>query len=240
MTKRSSDIVENHTEQALLYGVSGVVLLLLGILLWVYRGQGYLIGLAGVCLLLGIAGIVYAIFCIIKAKQVTSVTVVCSYCNAKNYLMETPDKDFLCTACHRLVPIANGQPMEVFQVRCGYCEALNYYSAKTEVLLCEQCNREVPISLDDGRVGKQLPKGFAVVDDENFYEIRLTGYDNHHTEELISALQQMLALNRNQVKQMLNEMPVTLLTGIPKKKAEILQAQLAVHGGTADFFPVSQ
>jgi len=44
----------------------------------------------------------------------------------------------------------------------------------------------------------------------------------------------MLALNRNQVKQMLDETPVTLLTGITKRKALILQAQLASHDAIAD------
>jgi hypothetical protein len=49
----------------------------------------------------------------------------------------------------------------------------------------------------------------------------------------------MLALNRNHVKQMFDELPVTLLTGIPRMKAELLQAQLATHGGFAEFKPVS-
>ncbi|MFX9012007.1 hypothetical protein ABTN18_19845, partial [Acinetobacter baumannii] len=57
------------------------------------------------------------------------------------------------------------------------------------------------------------------------------------TEEMIDCLQHMLALNRNQVKQMFDELPVTLLTGIPKKKAELLSAQISSHGGTADISP---
>ena len=44
----------------------------------------------------------------------------------------------------------------------------------------------------------------------------------------------MLAMNRNQVKQMLEEAPVVLLTGIPKKKAELLKAQIEMHHGKAD------
>jgi hypothetical protein len=49
----------------------------------------------------------------------------------------------------------------------------------------------------------------------------------------------MLALNRNQVKQMLDELPVTMLTGITKKKAEMLQAQLSIHDGEAEIRPIS-
>ena len=60
----------------------------------------------------------------------------------------------------------------------------------------------------------------------------------HKTEEVINTLQHMLALNRNQVKAMLEDLPVTLLTGIPRKKAEMLKAQLATHDAAADFRPV--
>jgi 4'-phosphopantetheinyl transferase EntD len=48
----------------------------------------------------------------------------------------------------------------------------------------------------------------------------------------------MLALNRNQVKQMLEEVPITLLTGIPRMKAEMLQAQLAAHQAHAQAIPL--
>jgi hypothetical protein len=49
----------------------------------------------------------------------------------------------------------------------------------------------------------------------------------------------MLALNRNQVKQMLEELPVTLLTGIPRRKAEMLKAQLTIHDGIAEMVPIA-
>ncbi len=76
--------------------------------------------------------------------------------------------------------------------------------------------------------------GFAVVDDDDMYELVLTGA-GHKEEELIQVLQQMLALNRNQVKQMLEEIPVTLLTGINRRKAELLKAQITVHDGQVEF-----
>jgi hypothetical protein len=82
-----------------------------------------------------------------------------------------------------------------------------------------------------------LPSAFAVVDDDNLYELILIAH-GHKTEELINALQHMLALNRNQVKQMLTELPVTLLTGIPRRKAEMLTAQLSIHEGLAEMRPL--
>jgi hypothetical protein len=123
------------------------------------------------------------------------------------------------------------------QVRCGFCNTLNYYSPKTEVLLCEDCNREVPISLDDSHTPKHI--AFARRDDDKLYELVLVSNGGRKTEDLISALQHMLALNRNQVKQMLDELPVTLLTGIPRMKAEMLQTQLSTNDAVAEFRPIT-
>jgi hypothetical protein len=106
--------------------------------------------------------------------------------------------------------------------------------------LCEECNREVPIAHEEGHVSKKsLPTGFAVEDDLRPYELILVD-PGQHTEALISALQHMLALNRNQVKLMLNEAPVTLLSGVPKKKAEMLRAQLQMHDAEADCRPMTE
>jgi len=118
------------------------------------------------------------------------------------------------------------------QVQCGYCKALNWYCDKTEVLICEACDHEIPISQEDDKPTKTLPKGFALVEDDSLYELVLTE-SGIKTEEVIATLQQMLALNRNQVKDILDQLPSTLLTGINRRKAEMLQAQLAVHGATA-------
>jgi hypothetical protein len=41
------------------------------------------------------------------------------------------------------------------------------------------------------------------------------------------------------VKQMLDELPVTMLTGITKKKAEILQVQLSIHDGISEIRSMS-
>jgi hypothetical protein len=37
------------------------------------------------------------------------------------------------------------------------------------------------------------------------------------------------------VKQMLDELPVTLLTGITRRKAEMLKAQISIHDGQTEF-----
>jgi hypothetical protein len=238
MPQRSSDIVEVHSERALMSGLGGLVALAVAGILFRFRGDGAMIGLIGILGVGGIAAVAYAIYCALQIRKVQSVSVTCCYCSAQNQLTEQPDRDFTCQHCHRLIPVQDGQVLPVSQVRCGYCNELNYYSAKTDVLLCEQCNREVPIAVDEGRERKTLPKGFAVQDDENLYELVLVAH-GHKTEELISTLQHMLALNRNQVKQMLEELPVTLLTGITRRKAEMLQAQLHVSDAAAEFRPIT-
>ena len=232
--QRSSDVVEGHSERAVIAGISGIVAFAIGLVLFIFRGDGMLIGLALVLLPAGVAGIVYAIYCLLQVRKVTSYDIVCPYCNTKVSLLTAPDRDVSCRNCLRMIPIENGKPIRVTQVRCGYCNALNYYSDKTIALLCEECNHEIPIARADGQIGHSR---FATVDDDKTYELKLIAYD-HASEELIAALQQSLALNRNQVKQILGELPCTLLTGIPRKKAEMLSAQLQSHGASCQYTPI--
>ena len=138
-----------------------------------------------------------------------------------------------------MIPITDGKVLPVAQVRCGFCNALNYYSDKTELLLCEECNHEIPIATEDGRPAKQMPSFYAVTDDDALYELVLVAH-GYKTEELINALQHMLALNRSQVKQLLGELPAVLLTGINRKKAEMLKAQLSVNDGLAEMRPIGE
>lgn len=235
---RVSDILEEYGEKAVITGLSGAVALAVSAVLFIFRGGGSLLGLAWVLALGGAGGVFYAIYCIGKARKVSGVTYSCVYCQATQVLLEPPTDDFPCTSCNRMIPVKDGELLTVDQVRCGYCNTLNYYSSKTEVLLCENCNHEIPITTESGQITKRIMPGFAVTDDEQLYELILVAVE-HRTEEVISALQQVLALNRNQVKAMLDELPTVLLRGIPRKKAEMMKAQLSVHGAVASFEPLS-
>lgn len=236
---RSTDIVESIAEKALFYAFGGIFGLAFGYLLYYYRGEGWLIGLAWVLMLGGGAAIVISVYSALQVRKVTNLVVRCPFCEAVNQLLSTPEEDFNCVSCNRMIPIDGGKVMAVDQVRCGFCNSLNFYCAKTEILLCEECNHEIPIAQQDGRPTKKLPSGFAVTEDVQTYELQLVAIA-HRSEELITCLQHMLALNRNQVKQMFEELPVTLLTGIPRKKAEMLSAQLAAHDASASFHPVGE
>lgn len=216
-------------------GISGIVILAIGVVLWMFRGSGMFNVLSIMLIVGGLGALGYAVYCGMQTRKVTSFDIVCPYCNSRVSLVSAPDRDVSCRTCLRMIPIVDGKPIKVTQVRCGYCNALNYYSDKTIGLLCEECNHEIPISRADGQTAQSR---FAVVDDDRMYELKLLGFE-HATEDLVSALQQSLALNRNQVKQMLEELPVTLLTGIPKRKAEMLSAQLTGHGASCQFYPLS-
>lgn len=238
--QKVSDIIEVIAEKSFLVGLAGIGALILSFLVFTYlRAQGvvggWMLAIAGV----GLIG--YAIKNALTIREVTKFDVTCPYCNETNQVTTLPEDDFTCSFCHRLIPILDHKPLPVMQVRCGYCNALNFYSEKTQILLCEECNHEIPISTsdDDTRPKKTLAAAYALVDDENIYELVLVG-KGKKTEDLINTLQHMLALNRNQVKQMLDELPVVLLTGINRRKAEMLQAQLSLHDGVAEFRPVSQ
>jgi hypothetical protein len=233
--ERSTDLVEERSETAFIWGGSGLGLLLFGGVLWYFnRDGGSLLLFSWILLLSGLGATCYGIYAAMQIRQVQSFAYECPYCQAKNRLTAEPETDFTCVACHRLIPVQDRKVLPVYRVLCGFCREPSYYSDKTIVLLCEHCNHEIPITRADGSVAHSR---FAVQEDTRTYELSLTGYQ-HATEELVGCLQQMLALNRNQVKDMLTAMPVVLLTGIPKKKAEMLAAQLATHGAAADYRPI--
>ncbi|MFN3684733.1 MAG: hypothetical protein ACK41F_12495 [Fimbriimonadaceae bacterium] len=234
--EKTSDVIEARAEFGLEWLIGGVIALAIGIVLWIYRGEGTLIGLTLLLLIGGGGATAYGAYILAKAKSVPSVDVVCSYCQKVNKLTAAPEEGFLCSFCHRRVPVRDGRPLPVFQVRCGYCNELNYYNETTEILICESCNHEIPIAQEEGRPTKHLPRGFVAQEDPNLYDLVLVEANPKH-EGQIGALQHMLALNRNQVKEIMANTPAVLLTGITRKKAEMLQAQLAVHDARAEIRP---
>ena len=239
--QRSSDVVEIQSEKAITYGAAAIFTIAVAGVLLYYRGSsGVFVPFALIVLGIGVCCICYAIYCALRIRKVAHTYHVCPYCQTNNALTEVPAEDFLCIECNRLIPVQGGKILLVQQVRCGYCNVLNYFSEKTDVLLCESCNHEVPIAHDEGHISKKtIATGFAVEEDLRPYELVLLD-PGHHTDALISSLQHMLALNRNQVKQLLDDVPVTLLTGIPKKKAEMLRAQLSIHDAAADCKPMTE
>ncbi|HLK16015.1 MAG TPA: ribosomal protein L7/L12 [Fimbriimonadaceae bacterium] len=230
--QRSTDLIEMIAERALFCVFAAVFVIGFSGILLKFRGDGWFVPLGWLLLIFGVCFLSVAIYSMFQVKKVTSIDVVCPFCEAANPLLETPVDDFACVSCNRMIPIQDGKVMEVMQVQCGFCKALNWYCEKTEILICESCDHEIPISQDDDKPIKTLPKGFALTEDDALYELVLTE-GGIKTEEVISTLQHMLALNRNQVKDILDQLPSTLLTGINRRKAEMLQAQLAIHGATA-------
>ena len=240
MPKRRSDVLEAIAERFLLWFIGGSLLIAISFLLWTYRGdEFYMLGFFLVFMGVGVAMVSLAIIAAFEVQHVTSFSVKCPYCETKNVLTAKPEKDFTCIHCQRVIPINDGQVMQVYQVRCGYCNELNYYNDKSEALICENCDHEIPIAVSDEQVKRNLPRGFTVQDDPNLYELLLISPGPRH-EEVISTLQHMLAMSRAQVKQILTEVPVTLLHGIPRRKAEALQTQLTVHDAVAEFRPITQ
>jgi len=239
MPKRRSDVLELIAERVLLWFIGGSILIAGAILIWTYKGEGTLLGLFWVAMPAGITALVLAFTALFEVHHVTSFDVKCPYCERVNTLTATPEQDFSCVYCDRVIPIQDGHVMPVYQVRCGYCNELNYYNDKSEALICENCDHEIPIAVSDEQVKRNLPRGFTIQEDPNLYELLLISPGPRH-EEVISTLQHMLAMSRAQVKQILTEVPVTLLHGIPRRKAEALQTQLTVHDAVAEFRPITR
>lgn len=234
--QRSSDVVEVHGERAFIFGLPGLALMGLGAFLLRYQGEsGMFVPLAAIFIALGLGLVGYGLWAAVQIRRVSTIHLQCPYCDARNSLVTNPEEDFRCGECNRMVPVVDGAILPVEQVRCGFCNGLNYFSSKTEVLLCEECNHDIPISGDDDAPRRH--SAFAVQADDQSYELVLTAA-GPKTEEIVTTLQHMLALNRNQVKGILEATPAVLLTGIPKMKAEMLRAQITMHGGQAEYRPV--
>lgn len=225
--QQTGDIVEDLSARALLAAVGGVILIGLGGVMIAYGT----LKIAGILLsIIGAGAVGFALYAYLQTKKVGDVKVGCPYCKAFNQFTEAPKTDFACRHCYRMVPVENGLILEVNQVRCGFCNTLNYWSARSFGLICEGCSREIPIAGLEG--GAKRLETFAYKSDDKPYDLVLDQV-GRPSEELIGTLQHMLALNRNQVKEILMNTPATLLTGIPKKKAELLAAQIAQHGSHA-------
>ena len=241
--EKTSDIVEQHSERAVLFGGGGFLAGAVAFLLIRYSGDGAFLPMGYVLLLVAVGLFATAGYTIGKVRRVARFTLDCPFCSERVSLSEAPDEvDVRCSGCNRMIPIHEGHIVPVSQVRCGFCNGLNYYSDKTDALLCEECNHEIPIQHEEGYVPKKTVRSFAVVEDEALYELVLTDAGDsaigHHSESLIGALQHMLALNRSQVKGILDETPVTLLQGITRMKADMLKAQLSNHGATVEARPL--
>lgn len=233
--ERSSDLQERYGAVLLTCAILGGIAFVIGLLMVIYNSMFFV--LAWMLLVGGLLAEITALMMLLKIRQTgqSSVPVICPFCDYRNLLLAAPTADFTCQSCARSVPIDDyGDVMPVEQVRCSYCNALNFYSAKSVGLLCEECGREIPLAVSDEVAAHSTTRSYAFVEDHESYRLILqTGGTKE--EEMIPCLQQMLALNRNQVKDLLSEAPTILLEGIPKKKAELLSAQIAVHGGSASY-----
>lgn len=215
--------------------IAGAVLLLIVAAVMAYYTNlqtGAVIPVAYVLIVIALALGAYGAYRMTRIKHIQEFKMECPFCQTVNVLTAMPKDDFRCVHCNREVPVEDGTVLAVYQVRCGFCNALNYYSDKSTGLICEECDRAIPIATDEGTHAKKVFENFTIHDDDQPYDLVLLSAPK--SEEMISCLQQMLALNRNQVKDLLEELPQTLLTGIPKKKAQLLTTQISIHKGKAE------
>ncbi|QYK53372.1 MAG: YrzE family protein [Fimbriimonadaceae bacterium] len=212
---------------------SVLILIVAGIMAYYTNLQnGSVIPVAYVLIVIALALGGYGAYRMTRITKVKEFNFECPFCQTKNVLTAKPMDDFRCVHCNREVPVVDGEVLAVYQVRCGFCNALNYYSDKSTGLICEECDRAIPIASDEGTHAKKVFENFTIHDDDQPYDLVLVSAPK--SEEMIACLQQMLALNRNQVKDLLEDLPQTLLTGIPKKKATLLTTQISVHKGKAE------
>lgn len=231
--ERSEDVKEVIGMRVGLSLIPGAIALVFGFLMaFMYKGQGA--GLGWVLILGGLGAVGYGVYQLLQTRKVSEFKLVCPFCQATNVLTAEPDVDVRCVDCSRMIPIDIGKVLQVFQVRCGYCSHLNYYSEKSTGLICENCDSVIPIATDEAPEAQTLLERYTLKEDRDPYDLVLLQAD-HKSEKLIGALQHMLALNRNQIKKILENLPQTLFTGIPKRKAELLLRELSDAGAKAEY-----
>jgi ribosomal protein S27E len=230
--ERSQDVKEVIGMRVGLSVIPGVIALVLGCLMaFMYKGQGA--GLGWVLVIGGVGAVGYGIYQLLQTRKVTEFRLVCPFCQATNVLTAEPNVDVRCVDCSRMIPIEVGKVLQVFQVRCGYCSHLNYYSEKSTGLICENCDSVIPIATDEAPEAQTMLERYTLKEDRDPYDLILT-HGDPKSEKLIAALQHMLALNRNQIKKVLENLPQTLFTGIPIRKAELLMREITDAGGRAE------
>ena len=242
---RRSDIIERQWEKAITWAVLGILVLIVGLLLYFYNEnwfafeklnfQGLDIRAASYpFLIVGGLMLLYAGTRVVGGKSVKSFLSTCPYCGHDSEFAEEPQTDFICEECTRRVPVQDGKVLDITGVRCGFCGALNFMSEKTKVLICEECHREIPLLDPNTGEMRHVAKGYARVDDSTLYDLVLikVGRDR---EPLINSLQHILSMTRNQVKELLEELPATLIKGINRRKGEMLRAQIEANEGEVEF-----
>lgn len=236
MPQRSSDLVETFIARALGVGALAIIFIVLSVVMFIFRGDSGT-ALAVVLGAIGVLLLVYAVFSFTKSRGITAHTVKCPMCGASNGFLEAPTEDVICRDCNRTIPITDGKILPMKQISCGACGESNWYSDRTKVLLCEACGREIAIAQAGGDTTWDGRPAYAVQDDSRPYELVLIAYSNA-SDGLVDYLQHELGRNRNQIKDLLIDLPVALLTNIPKQKAEIMRAELSHHGAAAEARPI--
>ncbi|MEP0764952.1 MAG: hypothetical protein HRF45_00210 [Fimbriimonadia bacterium] len=233
---RRSDVAEKDIEAGIYWLIGSLVVALLGFLFGRYGGGGPVSTVGWIILAVTPIGLIVSGTKFYAAKNVPGVPVLCPYCHSKTYFLAPPAGDFTCDNCHRRVAVEDGKPLRVIEVKCGFCGSLQRFSERTEVALCEECDHEIPLASSETGHMKHLAKGIALEEDPRPYDLILVA-PGPQVEPLIGRLQQVLALPRNQVKDMLVSLPVTLLHGIPMRKAKMLHDELVRMGAAVDMKP---
>jgi hypothetical protein len=231
--ERSTNLKEIYYQRAFFGFVPGAVLILFAILSWAYPSAAFA-GFKWFFTIAGPLGVIYGIWSLRESKKIEYHELICPFCEEVNVFTEDPGDDVRCDSCNRQVPIVDGEILQVYQVRCGFCSHLNFYSDKSTGLICEECDRVIPISGEDDPLAKETFDKFTTRDDDNPYDLILLD-PGKKTELMISVLQKMLALNRNQVKEIMEATPSLLLTRVPFRKADMLSKDIIQAGGRADY-----
>jgi ribosomal protein L7/L12 len=177
---------------------------------------------------------VYAVYCMLRARNRPSVSVRCPYCDTPMRFPEEPSEDFDCESCHRRVYYDDdGRMADVIDVTCTVCKARHRVSVKANRYICDSCGR--PLNLPGQVAVNPATVGTEVLE---AYNVQLTDVGRRPAEVAL-AVQDLLITNMVEARRRMQNLPLLVAENIPMRKADAIGRRLEELGATIAIRPAN-
>jgi ribosomal protein L7/L12 len=166
----------------------------------------------------------------LKVKRTVDMPMVsahCPYCGGATEFPEYPTEDYTCEKCHRRVYFENGKMVEAKDVECTVCKAVHKVAVTAKSYTCDRCNRT--LRLDDPTKGVVATAETTV---GQAFDVVLTEV-GRNTTGVAMALQNVLVCNLPEARRQMQDLPLTIVKGVPERKADAVRSRFRELGATA-------
>lgn len=240
-----SEVLEQEYAQSVTLLVAGVITLVVALLV-IYFGLKptphlpALVALGSIAALAAVGLFIFGALRMVQARQMPSLTVTCPYCEKPIQFLSMPTTDFDCEQCHRHVYYENGVMAPIMTITCAFCRTLHKVSTKATMYTCDKCNR--PLRLVDDAVSQAAPAPVAAAASAEVpapHDVILVS-PGRNRNEVAMALEPLLHCTLVQVRSQLENLPLTITSGIPELKAHAIRSRLISLGAEVYVTPTIQ